>query len=102
MSDLGRLSKLIDAAATSDDVRDLKMKLLEERLLDLEDIVEEICMELDEDSEDTETDTEETKTEIIIQGTTKNPKKKKVANTVVTIPPQTTTKRGRKTKSQKD
>lgn len=71
MSDhLGKLSRLIDAAG-SEDLMTLKLKILEERVMDLEDVVEDLCMLIDASSEDDETETDEEAThthEIIITG----------------------------------
>lgn len=81
MSDLNTLSKII-SAAVSDDLEELKIRILERRINDLEDIVEEMCMELDSfySDEETESDGDDAKTEIIITGKSL-PKRKKSSST---------------------
>lgn len=73
MSDLSKLSRLIDA--TTADNTNLKLKLLEQRINELEDVVEELCMIIDADVTD-ETDSEdELKTAETIVGVVKALKK---------------------------
>jgi NH3-dependent NAD+ synthetase len=64
MATLDTLVKIIDAVST-EDLNELRIKTLESRVAELEDILEEICMELDHSFEDTETDDDDGPEEII-------------------------------------
>ena len=69
MNSLNGLNKLIDAAV-NEDCGSLKVKMLEDRVRDLEDIVEDMYYDFYDSSEE-----DDKKTQIIITGT-QVPKKK--------------------------
>jgi len=70
MSEAGRiLPKIFEVTANPEDLQSLRIKVLEQRINELEDVIEEICMIIDADvtsETDSDEDMERFKTDAVI------------------------------------